>query len=526
MLTGRQKARFLKNATFGVTEDLLTDLGDDDPWVWMDRQMRMPLGRRHTSWANEIAGSAGQSPEPLFGVMDGKEFNVNQMWRGYIEAPDQLRKRVGAALLEIFVVNARVAFIGIRNNMRATCSFVDMLEANAFGNFDQLLRSVAIHPAMGYFLSHLGNEKAEYGPDGVETRIPDENFAREILQLFTIGLHQLEIDGTVRRDINGSPIETYDQADIFNLARVFTGWGLDQSVEKNKDRVVRPMVANRSTHAPEEKRFLGLTIPAGTDPLRSLDLAIEHIANHANVGPFIAKLLIQRLVTANPSKTYIRRVAEVFNDNGSGVRGDMGAVIKHVLWWGQEATEMQPPLEVDGQPIGSVRGKVREPMVRLSAVARYLGCSSSRVLYPIGNLSDMRSGIGQSPLKSPSVFNFFRPGYVPPNSELAERGLLSPEFQITTGTQVIGSVNTINRFIRTADQYMQTDTARLEALAASPSAIVDDATLMLTGGRQLDRDYRTSIIGHVERVPASDRRRRYQYAVIGVASSPEFLIEN
>ncbi len=527
MLTSRQKARFLRNATFGVTDALMADLGDDHPWDWMDRQMSLSRGRTHISWANEIAGSAGQSPEPLFGVMDGKEFNVNHLWRAYIEAPDQLRTRVGAALLEIFVINARVAFIGIRNNIRTTASFVDLLEANAFGRFDQLLKAVATHPAMGFYLSHLGNEKAEYDSDGIEIRIPDENFAREILQLFTIGLHELNLDGTTKLDGAGQPIPTYTQDDVSNLARVFTGWDLNRDrYKKAKTRVRRRMVADRSVHSPEEKRFLGLTIPAGTGPEQSLDLALQHIVSRPNVGPFIAKQLIQRLVTANPSRAYVRHVAEVFNDNGNGVRGDLATVLKHILWWGPEATEEEPPATVEGQEIGSVRGKVREPITRFAAVARYLGCSSPRLLYPIGNLSDMRSGIGQSPLKSPSVFNFFRPGFTPANSELAERGLVSPEFQITTGTQVIGSINTINRFVVDAGRYLRLDVGHLRALAPNPAALIDDATMKLTGGRTLDPAYRQRLIGHVEQIPAAQWRRRYRVAVIGVASSPEFLIEN
>jgi uncharacterized protein (DUF1800 family) len=258
---------------------------------------------------------------------------MESFWLQAVRGPDQLRQRTVFALSQIFVVSNVNS--SIDSEVGAHASYLDMLARNAFGNFRTLLEEVATHPAMGHYLSHFRNERE----DEASGRIPDENFAREVMQLFTIGLWELNQDGSRRRDPAGEFIPTYAQDDVSGLARVFTGWswgGPDRSVARWHGWVggrnwQEQMGNYPDFHSPSEKRFLGVTIPAGTSGEESLRIALDRLFNHPNVGPFIGRQMIQRFVTSNPSPAYIARVAAAFNDNGQGVRGDMRAVLRAVL---------------------------------------------------------------------------------------------------------------------------------------------------------------------------------------------------
>ena len=254
-------------------------------------------------------------------------------WRSALAADDALRQRVAFALSQIFVVSLNDA--NVSQHPRGVASYFDVLGRNAFGNFRTLLEDVTLHPMMGLYLSHLRNR-------GDSDRVPDENYAREVMQLFTIGVHQLNQDGTRVLDGSGQPVETYNNDDVTGIAKAFTGWswaGPDTETSRfngggspsNPNRNIEPMQPYPQYHSEAAKTFLGGTCSAGTMPRVSLTCALDRLFMHSNVGPFIGRQLIQRLVTSNPSPAYVARVAAAFADNGQGVRGDMKAVLRRIL---------------------------------------------------------------------------------------------------------------------------------------------------------------------------------------------------
>ncbi len=365
------------------------------------------------------------------------------------------------------------------------------------------------------------------------------------MQLFTIGLFELNSDGT-NRLVNGNPVESYTSEDVTGLAKVFTGYdfdlaGLAFTPEVGGTRQIpdpeytrRPMTADptrwfpaRATgfHSNEAKTFLGLTIPAGTGAAESLRRALDHLFNHPNVGPFFARQMIQRLVTSNPSPAYVGRVAAVFANNGQGRRGDLAAVFKAILL----DNEALDPANVTNPNFG----KLREPVLRYVQLARTFGARSNSGNWLVGDLSDPASALGQSPLRSPSVFNFFRPGYFPANTEIANRGLLAPEFQLVNETSVAGYVNFLERAItggRTPVADIRLDFAAEVAIAQDSTALLDRLDLLLTG-RQLSQGVRDTIRGAMEDVPVTatspnaEKLRRVQIGVALILASTDYLIQ-
>src|SRR5574337_1157690 len=303
--------------------------------------------------------------------------------------------------------------------------------------WQQLMKSpdaVRKRLALGLFLNTKGNQK-----ENAAGRQPDENYAREVMQLFTIGLAQLNPDGTPRLGADGQSIPTYAQADVSNLARVFTGWDLDTSggggtaYGSNRtiyptSRATRRMVLTASRHSTLAATFLGTTVPANTDGATALKVALDALAGHPNVGPFIARQMIQRLVTSNPSPGYVARVAAAFNDDGHGVRGSMKSLFAAVL------------LDDEARGPGGLAdpsfGKLREPMLRFVQWGRTFGLESARGSWKLDDQSDASYRLGQSPLHAPSVFNYFRPGYVPPSTAMAANHLVAPEFQLANESTV------------------------------------------------------------------------------------------
>ena len=515
-------ARFLAQAAFGPSVASMAAVRSRGQSRWIEDQFKLPLGETHFARLTAMRAALGDGgyTGATFGARNN-ELILNDAWRSYMVGTDLLRQRMVASYLEIFVINSHVGGgIGLEQNQSAAAGYVDMLEALAFANFRQILEGISTSVAMGVYLSFRDNVKAEYDVNGVEIRVPDENFARELLQLFSIGLYALKQDGTVKT-VDGVPQETYVQADIFNLARVFTGWRLSKPVDGEPDSAewARPMVAWDANHSPEEKRFLGQLIPAGTPAVQSMNLALDIVFNHPNVGPFIGKQLIQRLVTSNPSGAYVARVTKAFNNNGSGERGDMKAVIRAIL--------LDPEARAgddDTQP-STVRGKVREPMMRLITMARAMEVGDpGTVVFPIANLSRSTTGIGQTPLQSPTVFNFFRPGYVPPQSELGLQGHVAPEFQIVRGPIIAASVNKINEFVRVADTLVLVDLRHFLDLAADGRALVDRVSLMLTGATVAEVDLQ-AFADLVSTLPAKKSLQRVQLALQLVASSAAFVVQ-
>ncbi|MBS0443009.1 MAG: DUF1800 family protein, partial [Proteobacteria bacterium] len=327
----------------------------------------------------------------------------------------------------------------VGNEPRAVAHYLDMLGDKGLANYRELIEAVSLHPMMGTYLTSIRNRKA----DPRTGRVPDENYAREVMQLFSIGLVELNDDGSVKQ-AGGVPKETYGPADIAGLAKVFTGWSWACADLSNTcfgsgalggvsdpERSTKPMVGYPQYHAMEEKSFLGTTIAAqGTaDPNASLKTALDTLYNHANVGPFIGRQLIQRFVTSNPSPAYVAAVAGAFNNNGAGVRGDMKAVLKAVL------------LNPEARATSDRSGKIREPVLRLSALLRGFGYASDSGRYRVGNTDNAGSSLGQTAMRSPSVFNFYRPGYVAPGTQAAAAGLVAPEMALAQETTAAGYVN-------------------------------------------------------------------------------------
>jgi uncharacterized protein (DUF1800 family) len=513
--------RFLNQATFGSTEAETAAAQTQWRTGWLQAQFALPVGRTH--WDRVIADQAAvlveeptRDPTQLpSAVWDWS------VWEAYISAPDQLRKRVGYALSQIMVVSMEGLASGGTNNARLAAGYVDVLEKGAFGNFRQLLEDVTLAPAMGYYLSSRGNRKADYPNNDATkppTRVPDENYAREVMQLFTLGLYDLNADGT-RKLTNGQPTESYGEDDVRGLARVFTGW--DFVARTNPEWQRTPMQHIASRHSPEEKKFLGVTIPANTDGPASLRIALDALFNHPNTAPFISKQLIQRLVTSNPSAAYVGRVSATFSDNGQGVRGDMKAVVEAVL----NDTEARTPLNIT-QPAPSW-GKLREPVLRYTTFARNFGGTFSGEIWRIGSLADPATALGQSPLHSPSVFNFYRPGYVPPNTGIARANLVAPEFQISTDTSLPGYVNFMQKQLVTPNGALLFNYDAELALAADPSALVAWLDRRLTN-TAMSSGTREEIVATVTALPAGTAAQnlaRVRTAILMTLAAPEYIVQ-
>ena len=413
--TRADAVRFLQRASFGGTPaevDRVTSIGID---AWLDEQLALTPAQTHHQ--RRLAGTGFSS----------------SIWQSYLSDPDQLRKRTAFALSQIMVVSDREL------QDRDLAVYADLLEANCFGTYRSLLEAVTRSVAMGRYLTYERNRRA----DERRGTVPDENYAREIMQLFSIGLWQLNQNGTRRTDASGEPIPTYDTDDILGLARVFTGFEAPQ-IDDDPQRYALPMESDsdfsRRYHETGEKRFLGTTIPARDSRTldESLAIALDTLADHPNVGPFISHQLIQRLVTSNPSPAYVARIAGVFADDGTGQRGNLGAVVRAILV-DDDAWDATP---------SASSGKLREPVLRFTATSRALGVSSTRTPWPIRGIGSSATGLGQQPFDAPSVFNFYRPGYVPPQSPLGDNSLNAPEMQIANETTAIGWLNFMARFLR------------------------------------------------------------------------------
>jgi hypothetical protein len=390
---------------------------------------------------------------------------------------------------------------------------------------------------MGIYLTSLANQKE----DNATGRHPDENYAREVMQLMSLGVYKLNLDGSNQLDSGGNPIPSYTQDDISNLAKVFTGMSWYSPTPTNStffggnrdpNAAVQSMIFYSGFHSTSAKTFLGVTIPATTtaDPSEDLRIALDTIFNHPNVGPFIARRLIQQLVTSNPSPAYISRVATVFNNNGSGTRGDMAAVVRAVLT-DSEARDISVAS-------GNTFGKVREPIVRMANWSRTFGATSTSGNFLFTSTS-ANTSLGQSPLAAPSVFNFYRPGYVPPNTRLGAQNLTAPELQIVDEVTVAGYINTmqttINTGIGTGNDVKSTYAGEI-AVANDAAALAERMNRLLLYG-QMPAALKTRIIDAVNGVAIPSGTgatqtqidaallNRAKLAVFMTMVSPDYLVQ-
>ena len=508
--TDAEAARFLGQAGFGATDVLIARVKTLGYGGWLDEQFAAPRTQSHYDWML----AKGYGIEANINSFAGTD---NTLWRKWISSPDVLRQRMTLALSEIFVVSMAGLPVAWRGFIAA--AYVDVLEANAFGTYRDLLQAVTLSPGMGVYLNMRGNQKA----DANTGRVPDENYAREVLQLFSLGLVELNTDGSLKRDANSKPLETYSQDTISGLARVFTGWDYDGFSRVETSHAQRPMMVNTTRHEAGEKRFLGTVVTAGTPPAAALQQALNTIAAHPNVAPFLSRQLIQRLVSSNPSAAYVGRVAAVFNNNGSGVRGDLKALLRAVLL----DTEARSAPGNSSNSNDSTRGKLREPLLRFVQWARTFSVASPTDLWNVGNLSDPATRLGQSPLRSPSVFNFFRPGYVPPNSALGMQGITAPEFQITNESSVVGWVNYAQTFVVSgAGELRPNYTAEL-ALADDAVALVRRVALMLAADALPANtlDTITQAVASIAATSDAGRSNRVYAAVHLVLCAPDYLVQ-
>lgn len=500
-----QAARFLAQASLSSTAAEITQVQTLGYSAWLDQQMALPRSSTNVAWLR----SKGLDNVAYKNSQVGAD---QMLWRKLLASPDPLRQRVTLALSEIIVVSVA----GIANTpfrQFAAAAFMDILEANAFGDYRTLLEQVSTSVAMGGYLTYKGNVKANASTGS----LPDENYAREVMQLFSVGLAQLNQDGSVKLSSNGQPLETYVQDDVSQLARVFTGWNVDIAVGTNDDpnRIVIPMVQYASRHELGTKSFLGTVIPANTDGVNSLRIALDTLMAHPNMGPFIGRQLIQRLVTSQPSAAYVSRVAATFNNNGSGVKGDLRAVLRAVL--------LDTEARADASVTDPTFGKLREPMIRFVQWARTFGVTDVTDEWKIGDLTDPATKLGQSPLRSPSVFNFFRPGYVPPNSPIGAR--TAPEFQITTESSVAGYVNFMQGAISNGVSGLRADYTSIRTVVSDSAALLAELNVVLAAG-QLSAATLASLKSALDSISvattAGSNNRLYA-AITLVMASPEYI---
>ena len=504
--TPAEASRFLSQATLGADWEEIHRTASIGYDAWLDEQFARPIGYQQPELDARLR----------LGLALDSETRRWSWWRQVLTGPDPLRQRVALALSEIFVVSD--AQDAVASNPLGAANYYDMLLRNAFGNYRDLLRDVSLHPIMGAYLSHLRNEKS----DPRIGRYPDENYAREIMQLFSIGLYRLKPDGTLLRDGMGRPIPTYDNDDITELAKVFTGLSFaspDGSFGDGVEVWTEPMRMYEPHHEPGAKHLLlGKYLPPGQTGLQDVDAAIDNLSRHPNVGPFLSRRLIQRLVTSNPPPDYVERVAAVFADDGTGVRGNLKAVIRAIL--------LDP--EARRAPVGSEigRGRLRESFLRRVHLARAFDAANQAGSFPIGD-GGAPVDFGQRPLSSPTVFNFFLPDYQP-TGEIADAGLYAPEFQIVTAVTAITSANQLRSQV---NGVMNSDPeAALEvrldlhdeiAIAGDVRALIDRLDLLLMADT-MSGPMKEILVQAVSRRSDPDDRARLALALISI--SPEYAV--
>ena len=541
-ITDEDAARFLLQAQFSASDADIAAVRSKGYAAYLGEQMRAPASPSGLDWLDARGYAVVDNTTRYY---DFSYPGDHMIWNQLMTSSDAVRKRLALALSEFFVVSLTGLDFAWRSH--GIAAWWDVLVGNATGNYRTLLERVTLNAAMGYYLNTKGNMK-----ENVATgRAPDENYGREVMQLFTIGLSQLNLDGTDKLDASGKKIDSYTQSDVSSIARMFTGWDVDNTQNVNtlepiQNRTVPntaytrlPMRLTAANHSTIAASFLGTTVAAGTDGVTALKTALDTLFNHPNVGPFFGRQMIQRLVTSNPSPAYVARVATVFNNNGSGVRGDLAAVFSAVLL----DDEARGPSGLTQNGFG----KLREPMLRLVQWGRTFGIASARSSWKIGDLSNPATQLGQTPLRSPSVFNFFRPGYVPPSTALSASQTPAPEFQLVNESSVSGYLNYLQGVIRNGIYVNAPDapnstsnttngfditasyTAEL-TLVLDAAALVKRLGLLLCAG-QLSSATQSLIVNALNATPVTAtstdnvRRDRVAAAVLLVMASSEYLIQ-
>jgi uncharacterized protein (DUF1800 family) len=530
--TEAEAVRFLTRSQFSISTADMTRLKDVGYVSWLDAEIAKPVSELAVA-AYQRLGGEDFANQDYFGT----NFHTQVMWQQFLDSNDQLRKRAAFALSEFFVVSANgvdAVWHGL-----GLCHYWDILNQNAFGNFRNLLEEVTLNPVMGQFLS-LNDSRKEDTRTG---RRPDENYAREVMQLFTIGLVQLNNDGTVKKDSSNNPIPTYSNDDVTNVARAISGWAWQGTAAERLTAepylmpgyMKRQMTsdptkmqytyANRpSEHSVLQATFLGVTIAANTDAVAALKIVLDTLFNHTNTPAFFSKQMIQRLVTSNPSPAYVDRIANVFANNGSGVRGDLAAVFKAIL--------MDDEALATSGLTSQTFGKVREPFVRFVQWAKTFNLKKpASGKYDLFDTSQQSNSLGQMVFRSPSVFNFFRPGYVPAGTAIASNKLVAPEFQIVNEISTIGYANFMHNVVTNkSNPNLEPDYTAEMAIANDSTALVNRIDLLLTGGvlSQANKDRVKQAVDSITLPATNDTDARFNRvgaAIILTMVSPQYLIQ-
>jgi len=515
--------RFSQQATFGASSTDLDTIQTTGYEAWIVDQIDEPI----ETYTNRLI----DADEVRF-----VNVNIAQalFWERAIHGDDQLRQRVAYALSQIVVVS--LTDPQLKNRTREFGVYLDLLQEHALGNYCELVRDVTFTPTMGLFLTHLGNRKA----DPVTGFVPDENYAREVMQLFTIGLEELNDQG------QGQGRETYSIDDVSGLAAVFTGlsWA-DTNFQRpsvSDDNRFLPMESYAAHHEDQPKSFLGVTVDFGTDAVAGVNAALDRILGDPNVAPFISKQLIQKLVTSNPSPGYVGRVASAFEAGtytmpdgqtvGAAQRCDLAATVAAIL--------LDP--EARTVPTDPNAGKYRSPVLSLAQFLRAFRIdqevSRSGDVPAARALDGLEDGkrFGVNAFVSPSVFNFYRPGFVAAGTESAVAGLVTPEFQIATAPSLVGYINTMEDFIdgplldSSRPNVAEISYGDLASLASDPTLLVSTLADLLTGGT-LSGANQQAIIDAVSAVNIStnnqerDQRRRLELALVMIIASPEYVVQ-
>ena len=475
------------------------------------------------------------------GLINDNQFNRQVFNRGaamsaLMTSEDVLRQRMIFALSQLFVVNLTSSGPAVRPFREA--NYLEILSRNAFGNFRDLMEDITYSPAMANYLTYIANRKA----DPNTGRMPDENYARELLQLFTIGLVELNMDGTVVTDANG-PVELYDNSDIEGLARVFTGLSYDvdrfRGFTTDSDANSSRLAMFDREHEDGEKVFLGTVIPAGTSGEDSIQIALDTIFEHPNVAPFISRQLIQRFTASNPNRGYVTRVANAFESGsftaadgtqfGTGERGDLAATLAAIL------LDQSVFREIDGG--NQATGKIREPLLRFVHWARAFDISNAnppQTLFGLRNfaIQSPTDGLGQRMIEAPSVFNFYRPGFILPGSEAGQRGLTTPELQLSNEGATVGYLNFMSDVTGrnpNNDDLILPDYSDELALAEDVDALVSRLNLLLTANRMSDAEIEgvievTNAVSINQNNQDRDRFARVQVAITAITSLPSYAV--
>lgn len=511
-------ARFLSQATFGPTDALITKVQSQGFEAFLAEQFAAPMSSHLSHVEATVAALPTPSPSPSATPNQPTlQHTRDAWWTHAVAGSDQLRQRVAFALHEILVVS--VNSDGLGNRPYALPAYYDVLVRNAFGNYRQLLEEMTLNPAMGAFLDMLQSQKA----DPARGRLPNENYPRELLQLFSIGLYNLNLDGSLTLGSDGFPVPTYSQDSILGISAALTGWTFGG---QGANPVFSPGAARQNWRVPMQnlaaqhdfnaKQILsGVLLPANQTADQDLKATLDTVFAHPNVGPFICRQLIQRLVTSNPSPGHVYRVASVFNDNGQGVRGDLQAVVRAILMDYDARGEART---------GQGAGKLREPVLRVTNLLRGFNASSPSGRFSVRNAY---ASLTQEAMFSPTVFNFFMPDYQRPGA-IAAAGLKSPEFEIITETTVVTTANLLRTGIYS---YLGPNADRITlnlsteiSLAADPPRLVDRLDRLFLAGK-MSSAMRNILLNAINQIPANNPTERARTAIYLVINSPEYGVE-